>query len=120
LDDGAYISEKLLSVIAKSKMGSFLSVLKKFGDVESPGLMSFPRKGVTLALDFANQGSKTLQLMDELDKIVVEANGAVYPAKDARMSPGSFQHYYPQWQTFSEYIDPKCSSSFWRRVTAAN
>ena len=120
LEDGAGVMGQILKTIAKSKLGSFLSVLKKFGDIASPGILSFPRKGVTLALDFANQGKKTRQLLDDLDKIVVEANGAVYPAKDARMSAQSFKHYYPQWHSFMEYIDPKFSSSFWRRVTEEN
>jgi hypothetical protein len=33
------------------------------------------------------------------------------------MSAKSFQHYYPQWREFEQYIDPHFSSSFWRRVT---
>ncbi|GIK64589.1 MAG: FAD-linked oxidase [Chloroflexota bacterium] len=105
--------------IAQSGEGSFLVVLKAFGDIVSPGMMSFPMPGVTLALDFAFNGEKTLKLLDELDMIVREAKGRVYPAKDARMSPENFRAYYPQWEEFAHYIDPKFSSSFWRRVTAS-
>ena len=111
---------EIMHSIADAKMGSFLTVLKEFGDVESPGMLSFPRKGMTFALDFPNQGPRTLALLERLDDIVKEAKGAVYPAKDARMSAESFQQYYPNWKAFSEYIDPHFSSSFWRRVTAAN
>ena len=117
VDGGIEITRKLLQTISDSKQGSFLSVLKKFGKIESPGMLSFPREGYTLALDFPNKGTDTLTLLDKLDKIVVASGGAVYPAKDARMSPSSFQHYYPQWQEFEKYIDPGFSSSFWRRVT---
>ena len=53
---------------------------------------------------------------DELDEIIMAANGAFYPAKDARMSPEAFRISYPNWQDFAQYIDPKFSSSFWRRV----
>jgi hypothetical protein len=56
-------------------------------------------------------------LLDELDEVTRAARGAVYPAKDARMSAQSFQSYFPSWKTFARYIDPKFSSSFWRRVT---
>ena len=83
-------------------------------------MLSFPRKGVTLALDFPNNGAKTLRLLSELDDLVREANGVLYPAKDGRMSADDFQHFYPQWQEFAQYVDPKFSSSFWRRVTAQN
>lgn len=108
---------KMLRTISESGQGSFLSVLKVFGDVNSPGMLSFPRPGVTLALDFANRGGKTRALLAQLDAITADSNGAVYPAKDACMAAEKFQHYYPQWRQFADYIDPAFSSSFWRRVT---
>ncbi len=104
--------------IAASKQGSPLVVFKTFGEMKSPGILSFPRPGVTLAMDFAFRGEKTLHLLDELDEIVFGNGGALYPAKDARMSPQHFRMSYPDWETFAQYIDPKFSSSFWRRVTS--
>jgi len=80
-------------------------------------MLSFPRPGLTLALDFSNHGQKTLRFLDDLDALVLQSGGRVYPAKDARMSPESFQTYFPEWEEFTQYIDPKFSSSFWRRVT---
>lgn len=117
LDNGYEVMRELLDIISKSGEGSFLTVLKKFGNVPSPGMLSFPRPGLTLALDFPYHGQKTLALFEQLDQIVRHSGGAVYPAKDAHMTPESFQAYYPQWQEFAQYIDPHCSSSFWRRVT---
>jgi hypothetical protein len=73
-----------------------------------------------LALDFPNRGPPTLQLLEMLDTITRAAGGAVYPAKDARMSARSFQQYFPAWKQFEDYIDPKFSSSFWRRVTRSS
>ncbi|HVO42511.1 MAG TPA: FAD-binding oxidoreductase [Aggregatilineales bacterium] len=110
--------KEILNRIARSGEGSFLGVLKKFGDMTSPGMLSFPRPGVTVALDFPNNGARTLRLFEDLDMVVRSVGGAVYPAKDGRMSAESFQCYYPNWREFSQYIDPKFSSSFWRRVTA--
>lgn len=107
----------LLNEIALSGSGSFLAVLKEFGTQSSPGMLSFPRPGTTLALDFPNTGAEVLRLLDRLDRIVDEAGGALYPAKDARMSTASFQRAYPRWQEFSDYLDPRFSSGFWRRVT---
>ncbi|HEY4034641.1 MAG TPA: FAD-binding oxidoreductase [Ktedonobacteraceae bacterium] len=118
-DDGYDAMKELLERISRSGQGSFLSVLKTFGDRSSPGMLSFPRPGLELALDFANQGNKTLELLEDLDEVVRQSGGVVYPAKDARMSPESFQTYFPHWREFTQYIDSKFSSSFWRRVTAA-
>jgi FAD/FMN-containing dehydrogenase len=109
--------EAMLTAIARSGLGSFLSVLKRFGPAPAAGLMSFARPGVTLALDFANRGAATLGLLAALDEITIEAGGAVYPAKDARMSAAAFQRYFPAWREFRDFIDPQFSSSFWRRVT---
>jgi hypothetical protein len=109
--------EELLDNIARSGMGSFLGVLKQFGSASPAGMLSFPRPGLTIALDFAMRGERTLQLMESLDEIVLKSGGALYPAKDARMSPALFEASFPRWRSFVPYIDPKMSSSFWRRVT---
>ncbi|MGA9529978.1 MAG: FAD-binding oxidoreductase [Terriglobales bacterium] len=109
--------EELLDRIARSGMGSFLGVLKQFGSAPTAGILSFPRPGLTLALDFAMRGEKTLQLMRSLDEVVLGSGGALYPAKDARMSPALFEASFPHWRSFVPFIDPKMSSSFWRRVT---
>lgn len=111
--------EELLDRIARSGMGSFLGVLKQFGSAPPAGMLSFPRPGLTLALDFAMRGEKTLQLMRSLDDVVLRSGGALYPAKDARMSHALFDASFPRWRSFVPYIDPKMSSSFWRRVTEA-
>ncbi len=108
---------ELLETIAGSGLGSFLAVLKRFGTVVSPGMLSFPREGVTLALDFPNKGAAVERLFQSLDRIVGAAGGTLYPAKDGRMPGARFRSGYPRWQEFSQYIDPACSSSFWRRVT---
>jgi len=111
--------EELLERIARSGMGSFLGVLKQFGSAPAAGMLSFPRPGLTLALDFAMRGEETLRLMRSLDEVVLASGGALYPAKDARMSPAMFEASFPRWRSFVPYIDPKMSSSFWRRVTGA-
>ena len=119
-EDGFGAMREIIGRIRQSGEGSFLTVLKTFGTITSPGMLSFPRPGLTLALDFAYGGQKTLQLLDELDRIVRQSGGAVYPAKDARMSAENFQAFFPRWQEFAQYVDPHFSSSFWRRVSYAN
>ena len=107
----------ILERIAASGEGSFLGVLKRFGDRAGAGMMSFPKPGYTLALDFPNRGARTLALFDALDALLLEAGGRCYPAKDSRMPAAAFQAFYPQWEEFARFIDPRFSSSFWRRVT---
>ena len=107
---------EILKVIAESGRASFLAVLKEFGTINSPGILSFPRPGTTLCLDFPFEGDITKKLYERLEAIVNDADGALYPAKDPFMTPESFTKYYPQWKEFSKYIDPGFSSSFWRRV----
>jgi len=106
----------LLALIHQSGQGSFLAVLKKFGHMSSPGLLSFPRPGTTLALDFPFHGERTLTLLTQLDTVVRETGGAIYPAKDARMSSQDFKRFFPNYEEFLKYKDPQFSSSFWRRV----
>lgn len=109
-------TEELLQTIVEAESASFLAVLKEFGEAVSPGLLSFPRPGVTLALDFPNRGAGTAALLRRLDAFVAERGGAIYPAKDNFMAPESFRKYYPNWERFARWIDPAFSSSFIRRV----
>lgn len=110
------VTRAMLTAVAASGEGSFLAVLKTFGDRPSPGMLSFPRPGVTLALDFANRGASTLALMARLDAIVREAGGRLYPAKDGRIPAEMFRAGYPNWREFARHVDPGFSSHFWRRV----
>jgi len=81
---------KLLTLTAEFGEGSFLIVLKLFGNKASPGIMSFPMQGATLALDFPNKGESTRRLLARMTDAVLAAGGRLYPAKDATMSPAAF------------------------------
>lgn len=109
----------ILDRLSRSREAPGLAVLKRFGQVRSPGMLSFPRPGITLAVDLPFRGPATLDLLEQLDEIVRDVGGAVYPAKDARMSPQSFRRFFPDWERFRELADPGFSSSFWRRVLAS-
>ena len=107
----------MLTAIAASGQGSFLAVLKNFGPASSPGLLSFPRPGTTLALDFPNRGEPTRRLFRELYAMVRDAGGRIYPAKDALMPPEQFRAQHAGvLDAFRARLDPAFSSSFWRRV----
>lgn len=108
--------QAMLSAIARSGAGSFLAVLKTFGDRHPVGMMSFPQPGVTLALDFPNKGKQTQHLFATLDSIVREAGGRIYPAKDARMPRELFEAGYPKLGDFLHFRDPGISSAMSRRL----
>ncbi len=114
MEDGI---KEILECIANAGAGSSLSVLKVFGDKPSPGILSFPMPGATLALDIPNRGEGTLRLLEQLDEITRDAGGRVNPSKDARMSARNFQRYFPDWIGLESLRDQRISSSFWRRVT---
>ena len=109
--------QRILDMLAKEASPSFLTVLKLFGNKESPGMLSFPQPGLCLALDLSHRGEKTLQLLDRLDQEVIHAGGSVYPAKDRRMSAEAFRTFFPRLDEFNRYVDPSFCSDFWRRVT---
>jgi FAD/FMN-containing dehydrogenase len=109
----------MLGEVARSGQGSFLAVLKTFGNRQSVGMMSFPQHGVTLALDFPNRGEHTLRLFERLDAIVRSAGGRIYPAKDARMPRDLFEAGYPRLSEFLQYRDLGISSGLSRRLIGA-
>jgi FAD/FMN-containing dehydrogenase len=106
----------IMAEIARGGTGSFLAVLKQCGDAVSPGLLSFPLPGVSLALDFPQREANTA-LFARLDSLVHEAGGRLYPAKDAHMRAEDFQRAYPAWTEVERLRDPKLLSRFWKRVT---
>ena len=103
--------------ISKSNTGSFLAVLKQCGEIESPGLISFPLHGISLALDFPQHHQINKRLFEKLDDLVHEAGGRLYPAKDAHMNAIHFKQAYPQWEELETLRDTQLLSSFWKRVT---
>lgn len=108
---------KILEKVKQSHFSSYLVVLKEFGRISSPGLMSFPRPGMTLCLDFPNSGPDMVRFISDLNAMAIDFGGAIYPAKDAIMSKEQFQMSFPNFKKFQNYLDPKFSSSFWRRVS---
>ncbi len=108
----------LLERISESGFASFLSVIKLFGNFPSEGILSFPMEGFTIAMDFPVK-KEIFSFLNKMDQLVIEMDGRVYIAKDARMSRESFEAFYPNINRFLPFVDPAFSSSFWRRVTTA-
>jgi len=113
---GQAATEAMLAEVALAGEGSFLAVLKTFGERPPCGMLSFVQPGVTLTLDFPNRGARTLALFERLDAIVAEAGGRLYAAKDARMPRALFEAGYPRLEEFSAFRDPGISSGLSRRL----
>lgn len=92
---------EILKKISDAGMGSFLAVLKVFGKQES--LISFPKEGYTLALDFPVRKG-LLEFLDELDEIVLKHGGRLYMSKDARMKPSVLLAGYPMLEQFKAIV----------------
>ena len=108
--------QSMLQEIARFGDGSFLAVLKTFGNRTPVGMLSFAQPGATLALDFPNHGEHTQKLFARLDAIVAEARGRIYLAKDARMPRALFEAGYPRLPEFLKYRDLGISSGLSRRL----
>lgn len=109
----------ILNKIAQSGKGSFLAVLKLYGK-ENENYLSFPIEGYSLALDFKIEDG-LFELLDELDRVVVEYGGRIYLTKDVRVSKETFEQGYPQIEKFREYrkehkMDEKFNSLQSKRV----
>jgi decaprenylphospho-beta-D-ribofuranose 2-oxidase len=99
---------RLLEAVSAGRASSFLAVLKTLGDA-GPGMLSFPIRGYTLALDIPNHGA-VRALLARLEAITLDHRGRVYLAKDAALSEPGFRRMYPRVDEFRrtlERIDPK-------------
>jgi decaprenylphospho-beta-D-ribofuranose 2-oxidase len=108
-DGGDKALREILSMISKSKLASFLSVLKLLGPGEHP--LSFPIPGYTLALDFPLSPA-LFPLLDALDKLVAASGGRIYLAKDSRMKLETFNGGYPQVERIREHMKDIKDSKF--------
>ncbi|MEY2554035.1 MAG: decaprenylphospho-beta-D-ribofuranose 2-oxidase, partial [Ilumatobacteraceae bacterium] len=95
--------------LSASGAASFLAVLKRFG-AANPAPLSFPRAGWTLALDVPGASRGLGDLLHGLDRIVLEAGGRHYFAKDAHMTVDAVRRGYPrldEWKAIRQQVDPQ-------------
>jgi decaprenylphospho-beta-D-ribofuranose 2-oxidase len=105
-------SQKALTQIlersSQKGRGSFLAVLKRMGEEQHQGWLSFPMSGYTLTLDIP-VAPGLWEFLDDLDRVVLDFGGRIYLAKDARLSPSAFRAMYPnfpRWLQVKSQVDP--------------
>jgi FAD/FMN-containing dehydrogenase len=76
----------------------FLAVIKDCG-AEGRGILSFPRPGISYALDMP-VSARTQEIVDALNEFVIAAGGRVYLAKDAFTRPEHFRAMEPRLPRF--------------------
>lgn len=95
--------ERLFQLMKAHSCKPLLAVLKRHGDLASPGIMSFPIAGYSLALDFRFQPGLTA-MITELDELVTSFGGRIYLAKDHLLNAGHFEQMYPSVDRFKAVI----------------
>jgi decaprenylphospho-beta-D-ribofuranose 2-oxidase len=107
-DDGAPTGlRRILETVSAAGAASFLAVLKTLGS-QGRGMLSFPMRGFTLALDFPHR-RRTPELLAKLEQITLDFGGRIYLAKDSALSAGGLAAMYrelPAFQAVLSEVDP--------------
>lgn len=106
--DQSAVLKRVLAQLKRDKCHSFLSVLKSFGE-DSNGLIGFPMKGWTLAIDFPRNSRNLSNILKNLDQEVLKAGGRIYLTKDSRMNHLHLERMYKHigdWKDLKKQMDP--------------
>jgi decaprenylphospho-beta-D-ribofuranose 2-oxidase len=78
-----------------------VTVIKDCG-AEGRGVISFPKPGISIALDLPFRVGHTQALIDALNRVVIEAGGRIYLTKDALTRPEDLRRMEPRLDAFLE------------------
>ena len=105
---GPGAARRFLELLVSRHAASPVCVVKDCGP-EGIGLLSFPRPGITIAVDFPVR-DHTQGLIDALNEHVIKEGGRIYLAKDAFTRADHFRAMEPrlaEWETIRRRWDPE-------------
>lgn len=97
---GQGAARRFLELLVKLGGASFLCVIKDCG-AEGRGLLSFPKPGISIALDLPLR-DWTQRVVNELNAFVIAEGGRIYLTKDTLTLPADFARMEPRLQAFDE------------------
>jgi decaprenylphospho-beta-D-ribofuranose 2-oxidase len=98
-DDNGPARRMLELFVSAGGMG-FLCVIKDCG-AEGKGMLSFPRPGVSIAVDFPIHPTQTPALVARLNELVIAEGGRIYLTKDTFTRPEHFRAMEPRLEAFN-------------------
>lgn len=98
-DDNGPARRFLELFVSGGGMG-FLCVIKDCG-AEGKGMLSFPRPGMSIAMDFPIHSKKTPILIDRLNELVIAEGGRIYLTKDTFTRAEHFRAMEPRLDAFN-------------------
>lgn len=93
---------KILELLVRRRVGSFVSGLKRMRADEN--LLPFGMEGYTFGIDFGFNYAGIKDVMNELDRIVMDHGGRVCLSKDSRLTPETFRQMYPEFGRWREVV----------------
>lgn len=99
----------IAEAMAAARIPVSLAVLKRMGPMAG-GMLSFPMEGWTLTVDMPLGDPGLGPFLDSCDRVVSDAGGRVYFAKDSRLRAEAASEMYPQldsWREVRARLDPE-------------
>lgn len=90
----------VLTTLTQKKAASFLCVIKDCGE-EGGGILSFPMRGISIALDIAYRDD-IQETIDALNEVVIQYGGRIYLTKDQFTRADHFGQMEPRLQKFMD------------------
>ncbi len=109
IENDTRVVRRFFGAMTRRGCPSPVSVMKDCG-AEGRGMLSFPRPGISIAVDVPLRGAKTQALIDALNEIVLEAGGRIYLSKDSLTRADHFRAMEPRlpgWNQVRRKWDPE-------------